>query len=183
MSTCRGCGDAGLRRVLDIGNVPAADHFPLAAEPIAPEETAHPLAMDLCTTCGLAQLADDDTVADEPRGVEPQVLRDQAADAVERVAESGWLRGRTVREFGSPHGGTWLPLLADRGFVAAETADVVLDCFGIMHDPDQREAFRLRGQRRPRPTEYSCCNSIHCWQSPVTDNGMRCATVTLRTIR
>ena len=35
--------------------------------------------MELCAACGLAQLADDDTVADEPRGVEPQALRDQAA--------------------------------------------------------------------------------------------------------
>ena len=30
--------------------------------------------------CGLAQLADDDTVADEPRGVEPQALKDQAEE-------------------------------------------------------------------------------------------------------
>jgi hypothetical protein len=112
----------------------------------------HPLAMDLCLDCGLAQLADDDTVTSEPRGVEPQALRDQAEDAVARVAGAGWLRGATVREFGSPHGGTWLPLLAERGFAAVqsvpskapEQADVVLDCFGIMHEPDQREAFARR---------------------------------------
>jgi hypothetical protein len=60
------------------------------------------------------------------------------------LADAGWLRGTTVREFGSPHGGSWLPLLSDRGFTEADTADVVLDCFGIMHDADQREAFRLR---------------------------------------
>ena len=59
----------------------------------------------------LAQLADDDTVADEPRGVEPQALKDQAEAAIERVAAAGWLRGDTVLEFGSPHGGTWIPLL------------------------------------------------------------------------
>ncbi|MBS4103483.1 class I SAM-dependent methyltransferase [Tsukamurella paurometabola] len=142
---CRGCGSVKLTRVLDLGRVPAADFFPPAGSPVDPGESSHPLAMDLCAACGLAQLADDDTVADEPRGVEPRALREQAADAVARVAEAGLLRGTTVREFGSPHGGTWLPLLADRGFrEAAGAADVVLDSFGIMHEPDQRAAFAAR---------------------------------------
>ena len=144
MRACRGCGDSELRRVLDLGRVPAADHFPPAAAPVRPGESAHPLAMDLCATCGLVQLADDDTLAEEPRGVEPQALLDQAADAVRRVADAGWLRGRTIREFGSPHGGTWVPLLTARGFVESERADVVLDSFGIMHAPDQAAAFAER---------------------------------------
>ena len=145
MSNCRGCGSSRLERVLDLGTVPAADHFPPATEPLTDAEAAHGLAMDLCTECALAQLADDDTVTDEPRGVEPQALKDQAAEAVRLVAESGWLRGTTVVEFGSPHGGTWLPLLAERGFTETESpADIVLDCFGIMHEPDQRAAFLQR---------------------------------------
>ncbi|KXP02997.1 class I SAM-dependent methyltransferase [Tsukamurella pseudospumae] len=145
--TCRGCGSPDLTRVLDLGRVPAADLFPPADSPVSPDESAHPSAMDLCGDCGLAQLADDDTVADEPRGVEPRALREQAADAVNRVAAAGLLAGSTVREFGSPHGGTWLPLLADRGFAVTDDeapADVVLDCFGIMHEPDQRAAFAAR---------------------------------------
>lgn len=142
--SCRGCGGAELSRVLDLGAVPAADNFPAATEPVSPAESSHPLAMYLCGQCGLAQLADDDTMTAEPRGVEPQALRDQAADAVQRVAEAGWLRGATVREFGSPHGGTWLPLLTERGFEPAEFADVVLDSFGIMHACDQPAAFKLR---------------------------------------
>src|SRR6202008_5047893 len=101
--------------------------------------------MDVCTACGLAQLADDDTVADEPRGVEPQALKDQAADAIQRVAAAGWLRGDTVCEFGSPHGGTWIPPLTERGFASTSSrAHTVLDCFGIMHEPDQRSAFVRR---------------------------------------
>jgi len=147
MSECRGCGSSELHRVLDLGKVPAADHFPLAADPVSVDEATHQLAMDLCGNCGLAQLADDDTVTDEPRGVEPQALKDQAADAVARVQEAGWLTGATVREFGSPHGGTWIPLLTERGFSEAAAdapADVVLDCFGIMHEPDQRAAFAAR---------------------------------------
>jgi hypothetical protein len=147
MSWCRGCGNTALSRVLDLGEVPAADHFPLAADPVHADEASHSLAMDLCHACGLAQLADDDTIADEPRGVEPQALKDQAEAAIKRVAAAGWLRGNTVVEFGSPHGGTWIPLLTERGFTTATSrADVVLDCFGIMHEPDQRSAFVRRGQ-------------------------------------
>ena len=78
-------------------------------------------------------------VIDEPRGVEPQALTDQAEAAIGQVAAGGWLRGNTVIEFGSPHGGTWIPLLTERGFsVATSRADVVLDCFGSIHEPDQR---------------------------------------------
>lgn len=146
MSTCRACGGTNLSRVLDLGNVPAADNFPLATEPVSPAESDHALAMELCSCCGLAQLADDDTVTSEPRGIEPQALRDQAADAVQRVADAGWLRGTTVREFGSPHGGSWLPLLAERGFAESDIADVVLDSFGVMHDADQRAGFALRAK-------------------------------------
>lgn len=146
MRVCRGCAGHRMRRVLDLGAMPAADNFPPADVPLAAEETRHLLAMDLCQTCGLAQLAEDDTVTAEPRGVEPQALRDQAADAVAVVARAGWLTGKTVREFGSPHGGSWLGLLTQQGFSATydEVADVVLDCFGIMHEPDQRGAFAQR---------------------------------------
>jgi C-methyltransferase C-terminal domain/Putative zinc binding domain len=147
---CRACGATGLQRVLDLGTVPAADHFPLVTDAVSADERTHRLAMDLCPGCGLAQLAEDDTVADEPRGVEPQALRDQAAAAVAAVAAAGLLRGGTVREFGSPHGGTWVPMLTELGYAdrsgQADPADTVLDCFGIMHEPDQRAAFAQRAQ-------------------------------------
>ena len=109
MTACRGCGESDFERVLDLGKVPAADHFPLATEPVRADEASHSLAMDVCRACGLAQLADDDTVTNEPRGVEPQALKDQAEAAIQRVAAAGWLRGDTVLEFGSPHGGTLDP--------------------------------------------------------------------------
>lgn len=152
---CRGCGDDRLHRVLDLGEVPAADDFPPAHQPVGPAEASHPLAMDVCVGCGLAQLVEDDTSTAEPRGVEPQALKDQAAQAVRCVLEAGWLgssapdganvRGGTVGEFGSPHGGSWLGLLAEHGYRPSCTpADVVLDCFGIMHDADQRAAFAQR---------------------------------------
>lgn len=147
MKGCRGCGKTVLHRVLDLGRVPAADCFPLATDPVHAEEASHALAMDVCRACGLAQLAEDDTVTDEPRGVEPQALKDQAEAAINQVAVAGWLRGGTVIEFGSPHGGTWLPLLTERGFTTTTSqADVVLDSFGIMHEPEQRSAFARRAR-------------------------------------
>lgn len=148
--TCRACGAAVTERVLDLGEQPAADNFPHADDPITESETAHPLAMDVCRTCGLAQLADDDTVTDEPRGVEPQALIDQAIDAIEQVAGAGWLDGRTsVTEFASPHGGSWLPHLIERGLSAVDEGDpaaVVVDTFSVMHEPEQSAAFARRAR-------------------------------------
>jgi hypothetical protein len=82
VSTCRGCGDAGLCRVLGLGKGPAADHFPLRTEPVRPAESFHPLAMNLCTCCGRAQLVHDGTVTAEPCDIELQALRDQDVEAL-----------------------------------------------------------------------------------------------------
>ncbi|WP_319942440.1 methyltransferase domain-containing protein [Nocardia aurantia] len=142
---CRACAATSLDRVLDLGKMFAADHFPPLEVPVE-ADPAHALAMDLCRGCGLAQLADDDTVVAEPRGVEPQALRDQAAAAVAAVASADLLTGHTVREFGSPHGGTWIPLLTAHGYTETRTepADLVIDSFGMMHAPDQRAAAATR---------------------------------------
>jgi hypothetical protein len=139
--------DGGI--VLDLGRQPACDHFPLATDPLP--DPVHPLRLWLCSTCGLAQLAEDETSAEEPRGVEPQALVDQARDAVDRVHRAGLLHcGASVVEYGSPHGGSWLELLTARGLRGAapgESADVVLDCFGLMHAGDQRGALTQRVTR------------------------------------
>ena len=96
----------------------------------------------------------DPTVPDEPRGTEPAALVAQAADAVARVTAAGFLPERSVvAEYGSPHGGSWLGLLTGRGLVPAsrgDRADVILDCFGLMHAPDQREALAERAARLAR---------------------------------
>jgi C-methyltransferase C-terminal domain/Putative zinc binding domain len=146
---CRSCHSANGDIVLDLGDQPAADHFPPADEP--GPDPAYPLQMWLCAGCGLAQLLVDPTVPEEPRGAEPAALVEQAEDAVDRVARAGWLRagGRTA-EYGSPHGGSWLALLAARGLAAVgdgEEADVVLDCFGLMHSADQAAAVAERAAR------------------------------------
>ena len=135
--------------MLDLGTVPAADHFPLSSQPVSDSESSHGATMELCRRCGLAQLGTDDTRTQEPRGIEPQALIDQAKAALADADSAGWLTGRTVAEFGSPHGGTWLPNLTARGFADVATghrggADVVIDSFGIMHEPDQAAAFAER---------------------------------------
>lgn len=111
----------------------------------------YPLQMWLCSSCGLAQLLADPTVPEEPKGTEPAALVAQAADAVARVAQAGLLpAGGVVAEYGSPHGGSWLSLLTGRGMVPAadgQRADVVLDCFGLMHAADQRGALAERAAR------------------------------------
>ena len=146
---CRACRrDAG-HVVLDLGNQPACDYFPHYSDP--GPDPIHPLQMWLCSHCGLAQLLDDPTVPEEPKGAEPAALVAQAADAVARVAAAGLLRaGARVAEYSSPHGGSWLGLLADRGLRpldGAGQADVILDCFGMMHAADQAGALAERAGR------------------------------------
>jgi hypothetical protein len=141
---CRACGSTGGQVVLDLGNQPAADHFPLAADP--GPDPRHPLALWWCARCHLAQLLDDVTVPDEPRAVEPRAAVRQAHDAVDDLLRSGLLAPGEFLEFASPHGGSWADALATRGFRAASgpRAEVVIDVNGLMHDADQARALRLR---------------------------------------
>jgi hypothetical protein len=144
--TCRWCGRPDGQVVLDLGDQPAADHFPAVEDP--DPDPVYPLRMWLCGSCGLAQLAEDPTTPDEPRGTEPEALVAQARDAVARAQAAGLLPdGGTVTEFGSPHGGSWLDLLAAVGLTEAAPgapADVVVDCFGLMHAADQAAGLAER---------------------------------------
>ena len=146
---CRACRGSAGHLVLDLGEQPACDYFPRRDDP--GPDPVHPLRMWLCSSCGLAQLLADPTVPEEPRGTEPAALVLQAADAVQRVAAAGWLPERgVVAEYGSPHGGSWLGLMAARGLMPASEgrrADVIIDCFGMMHAADQREALAGRAER------------------------------------
>lgn len=130
--------------MLDLGGQPPADLFPAHDDP-GPDEL-FPLRMWLCASCGLAQLWEDGPVPEEPRGVEPQALVEQAHAAVDWVSAGGRMPiGATVREYGSPHGGSWLGPLTARGFSSTEgEAEVVIDCFGLMHAADQKRAVHER---------------------------------------
>ncbi|MGN7132790.1 class I SAM-dependent methyltransferase [Rhodococcoides corynebacterioides] len=153
-ASCRVCGAADLETVLDLGTVPAADLFPLAHTDPA-TDARHVLRLALCTACGLAQLPGDDTTADEPRGVEPAAVRRAGERAVEEIAARGWLTDTTVvREYGSPHGGSWLPNLRARGVRDAlpasaddAPATLIVDGLGLMHEADQAAALRERAAR------------------------------------
>ena len=146
---CRACRGRTGDVVLDLGLQPASDHFPEQSDQ-APDQT-FPLRMWLCATCGLAQLKDDITVPEEPLGQEPEALVLQASEAVSIVDAAGLVRpGTTFAEYGSPHGGSWLDLLCAKGLepVAGEgPAQLVIDCFGLMHDADQAAAIRERAHR------------------------------------
>ena len=146
---CRSCGDRDGELVLDLGLQPPSDYFPDAGR--AAEDPLYPLQMWVCTSCHLAQLVADPTIPEEPRAVEPAALVAQAEDAVGRVAAAGLLRpGARMTEYGSPHGGSWLGLLAQQGLSAVgddDPADLVVDCFGLMHAADQSAALAERAAR------------------------------------
>lgn len=146
---CRACRSETGDVVLDLGDQPACDYFP-PYDDLGPDPL-YPLQMWLCAGCGLAQLLDDPTVPEEPRGTEPAALVAQAVDAVSQVAAAGLLpEGAAVAEYGSPHGGSWLGLLVVQGLKTVDDlaeADVILDCFGMMHAADQAAALAERAAR------------------------------------
>jgi hypothetical protein len=146
---CRACGARVGHTVLDLGEQPASDYFPRYDDP--GPDPVYPLEMWLCAQCGLAQLQQDPTVPEEPRGAESAALGRQAVDAVGRVAAAGLLpAGARVAEYGSPHGGSWLDLLRERELRTVGPdgeADIILDCFGMMHERDQAAALRERAAR------------------------------------
>jgi hypothetical protein len=146
---CRACRGQSGHLVLDLGEQPACDFFPKWDD--QGPDPVYPLQMWLCSSCGLAQLLADPTVPEEPRGAEPAALVAQAEDAARKVAAAGLLRpGARVAEYGSPHGGSWLGLLKDRGLIPVTgdgEADVILDCFGMMHAADQAAAIAERAAR------------------------------------
>jgi hypothetical protein len=146
---CRACRGSAGELVLDLGEQPACDYFPGPGEP--GPDPVYPLQMWLCSSCGLAQLLTDPTAPEEPKGTEPTALVAQAALAVDQVAAAGLLPDRgIVAEYGSPHGGSWLGRLADRGLVPAPgagQANVIIDCFGMMHAADQGLALAERTAR------------------------------------
>lgn len=147
--TCRFCRSAAGDVVLDAGLQPASDLFPPADDP--GPDPVHPLRMWLCADCGLAQLIEDPTAPEEPRGVEPEALVRQARDAVATMAARGFLRpGLVVTEYGSPHGGGWIDLVTDRGLTEAapgQRVDVIVDNIGMMHDADQAAGLAERVAR------------------------------------
>jgi C-methyltransferase-like protein len=132
-------------RVLDAGLQPPSDLHP---KPTDPEpDPQFPLIMVMCTDCRLVQLESDATIPEEPRGLEPQALVEQAEAAVDQAQADGYLRpGMRVLEYPSPHGGSWVSQLERRSLIEVSDgpADLLVDIFGMMHEPDQRAALISR---------------------------------------
>jgi hypothetical protein len=146
--TCRWCGSQQGVRVLDAGSQPPSDLHP---HPLDPEpDPEYPLVMVMCLDCHLVQLESDPTTPEEPRGLEPRALVEQAAAAVKDAEAQGYVRrGLRVLEYPSPHGGSWGELLERRSLVEVSEgdADLLVDVFGMMHEPDQRAALGGRVSR------------------------------------
>lgn len=146
---CRACLGQEGHLVLDLGDQPACDYFPQRDAP--GPDPVYRLRMWLCANCGLGQLEADPTTPDEPKGVEPAALTAQAEDAVSLVTKAGMLPpGTRIAEYDSPHGGSWTGLLRAQGLTVLggqTAANVVIDCFGLMHAPDQALALAERSTR------------------------------------
>ncbi|MBC3194570.1 methyltransferase domain-containing protein [Pseudonocardia sp. C8] len=148
---CRSCRGGRGTTILDLGEQPPWDRMPWAGTPLP--DPAFPLRMWLCADCGLAQLETDAEVAEELPGVEARAVAEHSDRAVGRLAREGVVRpGATVVEFGSPHGESWLSRLTARGMAAAGHdaptghADLVIDFYGLLHEPDQDAALRRRAE-------------------------------------
>ena len=137
-------GENGVR-VLDAGFQPPSDLHPHPSDPEPDPE--YPLVMVMCLDCRLVQLESDPTTPEEPRGLEPRALVEQAEAAVNDAETHGYLQpGMRVLEYPSPHGGSWVEQLARRSLIEVSQgpADLLVDIFGMMHDADQRAALTDR---------------------------------------
>ncbi len=141
---CRYCRSGNGEIVLDLGEQPACEYFPGVND-----RTSDPMALLrlwFCTECGLAQLADDADLPEQPEGREPDALVRQRRAAVAALFAAGLLSaGASVAEGATPHGGTWMPNLIEQGLHPAtegDAADVFVDgVFGMMHAADQSAAL------------------------------------------
>jgi C-methyltransferase C-terminal domain/Putative zinc binding domain len=144
---CRGCGNLETRMIVDLGRQPASDDFPLIGAP-GPDAT-WPLQLWFCSGCALVQLGPVEALLEEPvRAVESQTsLQHAAASASALLTDYPQLAGRTVREFASHHGGSWMETLKGFGCLPAEDGQkalLVIDVHGLAHEQDVRASLLER---------------------------------------
>jgi C-methyltransferase C-terminal domain/Putative zinc binding domain len=143
--SCRWCTSRNGVRVLDAGPQPPSDLHPHPSDPEPDPE--YPLIMVMCLGCRLVQLESDPTTPEEPRGLEPSALVEQAEAAINQAESHGYVRpGIRVLEYPSPHGGSWVEQLGSRSLVEVSQgpAELLVDIFGMMHEADQRAALTRR---------------------------------------
>ena len=136
---CRGCGRRALRQVLDLGRQPASDYFPLVTD--SGPDPAWPLTLWFCPSCALVQVGRVDHATQEQPAlaVESATSLRHARTSVRNLIERDpSLRGTTVAEFASHHGGSWLPQLVAVGCRdvthSDEPASLVIDVHALAHE-------------------------------------------------
>jgi hypothetical protein len=139
-----------VRRVVDLGAQPAADHFPPADS--ADDDPRWPLELWLCQACTLVQLGPVDALLPEPPlAIESATSRAHAEASVKEILrDHPELLGGRVYEFASHHGGSWLDHLRSAGCRVVggpERADLVVDVHALAHEPAVGETLRARADR------------------------------------
>ncbi len=147
---CRSCSEPVHALVLDLGEQPASDVFPAAADDPADEER-WPLRACVCESCWLVQLAPvDGIVPQAPLATESATSQRLAHSGVESLIQrTGLGPSSTVIELTSHHGGSWLPTLEERGLVIAERdqAQLVVDVHALAHEEDIDGSLASYAQR------------------------------------
>lgn len=131
--------------VLDLGEQPASDLFPLPSDPTP--DPLYRMRMVFSPVSGLLQLEHDPTSPEEVMGVEPAALVRQAEMCVADAAAAGFIvPGSRVFHYPSPHGGSWHKQLEPFHLVEVTDgpAELIVDVHGIMHDADQKAGFVAR---------------------------------------
>ena len=147
---CRGCGFGDAVRVLDLGPQPPSDNFPSAAA--TGEDERWPLELWFCTACALVQLGPVmPRLPEPPLAVESATSRAHAQASVRDILHrNGDLVGKSVLEFASHHGGSWLDHLTASGcrsVVGRECAHLVVDVHALAHEREVASALRERAER------------------------------------
>jgi hypothetical protein len=136
---CRSCGSERTELVLDLGPVPASDHFPQVSDP--GPDPVYPLELFRCETCTLLQLGPGaEPPPESPIGVDSATALEHARTTVRSLLDEEAIGpGATVIELDSGHGNSWLPALREAGLVErgpGERADLVVDLHHLMHEQE-----------------------------------------------
>ena len=130
METCRGCASSAVEEFLDLGPMPLAGGFLAGPEQVA-EERSYPLAISVCSECGLVQITDP---------VDPSILFSDYSFKTGTIPGlvrhfddyAQWISDRfspaTVVEFGA-NDGTLVAALGERGIraIGVDLADNITE--------------------------------------------------------
>ncbi len=156
---CRSCDQPAPELVVDLGSVPASDHFPERADP-APDPR-WPLRLYLCPACHLVQLGPEGSAEPEPQmSVDSATALKHAARSVAAIMrEEGLAAGQTFIELDSSHGASWSPRFKDAGLVPLPpdaTAELVVDVHHLMHEKSLDRILAAHAARLSREGVLVC---------------------------